>query len=174
MFIQQELGLHPSYNPILYKLSQVLFLGVEALAITPIEMARKRLFVQRLNHVHITKKTNITKAVQDNDFDSSAFDTCINVSQHSYSGMLDCLKSVANTEAGKPKSIAKPSALSETDWRDVYGGSVDSNSESNQNSFYNKIIKFKKGIASVYRGFWPRYLSMVILFVGEEMTREEF
>lgn len=50
------LGIDSIWTPSLYKLTNIFILGLEALAITPWEMIRKRLFVQPTNQKRIGKK----------------------------------------------------------------------------------------------------------------------
>ncbi|KAJ3274209.1 hypothetical protein HDV01_003282 [Terramyces sp. JEL0728] len=150
-FIEQELGLDTTFSPVLYKLAQACCLGVESLVMAPIELARKRLQAQRI----------------DAQTSQQGLDSCIETSDKPYTGILDVLISVVKEEG--PRKPQKNKNISQQDWQSVYG-----NVEQEKEGTWKTLVGLGQGLTSLYRGFWPRYFSSLILFVSEEITKEEW
>ncbi|KAI8902831.1 mitochondrial carrier domain-containing protein [Globomyces pollinis-pini] len=164
-FIEQELGLDTTFTPVLYKVCQLLCLGVEALMMAPVELARKRLFVQRLDGFGQGKLKPATPN-----------DSCIETYDEPYTGLIDCLNSVVKHEGGKG-AIQKPQQLnniSTAEWQSVYGGGTSPSPSGANKGMWNGMVGLGIGISSMYRGFWPRYASMLITFISEEITRDDY
>ncbi|KAJ3315343.1 hypothetical protein HDV04_003736 [Boothiomyces sp. JEL0838] len=152
-FIEQELGLDTTFSPVFYKLAQICCLGVESLVMAPIELARKRLQAQRLDATTATTQQSL--------------DSCIETCDRPYTGILDVLISVVKEEG--PRKKGKSKNISQQDWQSVYG-----NVEQEKESNWKTLVGYGQGLTSLYRGFWPRYFSSLILFVSEEITKEDW
>jgi fusion and transport protein UGO1 len=158
VFIETELGLDSSFNPLTYRIAQILCIGVEAVVLTPLEVARNRLFVQRLDakSVQYGKKQEATRPL----------DCCVETFDGVYSGAFDVVSEILGEEGATPKG-AKPRVVSTEDWDSVYGGGSSAKQQQG-------VIKgFGSGITSLYRGFWSRYAMLVVQFVTREITNEE-
>ncbi|KAJ3369044.1 hypothetical protein HDU91_000122 [Kappamyces sp. JEL0680] len=170
-FIEHELGLDPSFNPLLYKLAQVALLGVEALLTCPFELARSRLYLQRQGQTQAHSFADAdTKAAP---LPALPLDTCVETSHQIYSGTLDCLRSVVQTEGGmRPRRKPKNVTLSSDDWQNIYGGAGILKADAAP-SWLHSVAGIGMGVSSVFRGFWPRYTALVIQFVSEEVNKDD-
>jgi hypothetical protein len=139
----------------LYKLAQIAFLGVETLIMCPLELARKRLFAQR---VDFSKTNDLSMKCR------------IETRAEPYSGVLSCLYSVTREEGGAKVNNEIISQISKDDWRSIYGNGQ----ESKKDGFFESLRGIGKGFASIYRGFWPRYLGNIALFISNEIKEDDF
>ena len=84
-YIENELGFDSTFTPIMYNLCQLGFLAVEAFVTAPLELARSRIFAQRI------------------DGRVSTNDNCIETAHQSYMTPFDCLQHVVIQEGGRRK-----------------------------------------------------------------------
>lgn len=150
----------------MYKLSQILFLGVEALFTCPLELARTRLYSQSM----AAKKSKKSSSPQA-ELPVIPFDTCIQLPQREYRGTIDVISDVITNEGGKGIHRPKNVKVSIDDWQNIYGGGAKSKDESPE--LIDSISGFAKGVSSLFRSWWPRYLILVIRFVSEEINKED-
>jgi hypothetical protein len=155
-YIENELGLDSTFSPVLYKLAQLAFLGLEVFLLTPLELARKRLFVQRFNY-----SGDVADAV--------TIDARVETQEIAYSGVINCLYNVVKNEGGADVDIEATQLISKDDWRSVYGNAQD---EKPKNGIFHSFRGFAKGVGSMYRGFWPRYVSRAIIFIADDIKNE--
>jgi hypothetical protein len=154
--IENELGLDSSFDPFLYKLTQLVFLGVEAAIMTPLDMARKRLYVQRLD----------AKSVQYGKKEATGrFDCSVETFEGVYNGAMDVVAQIVTEEGSIEKQ--KPSKVSSEEWDSIYGGG----SSAKKDQHWLKGVG--SGVYSLYRGFWSKYTIMTIQFIAKEITNEE-
>jgi hypothetical protein len=144
-FIESELGIDSSLNPIMHQAGCILTIGLECLVVTPLELARKRIMAQPINAFR-----------RDTEATASKLDTCIEVSRQPYTGVLNCIGSVASEEGGR---LPKKKVASQ-DWEAVYGGGTQPKST------------FGVGISSLYRGFWTRYAVALIDHYSPKLNQE--
>jgi Mitochondrial carrier protein len=153
-FIENELGYDSTFTPIMYNLCQLGMLAIEAFVTAPLELARSRIFAQRI------------------DGKISHVDNCIETSHQSYSTPFDCLQKVVIQEGGRRKTGPKNSKISADDWQNIYGGGSTNPGESDGLLF--KIAGYGQGLASCFRGFAPRYCALVVRYISQEINKEEF
>ncbi|KAJ3299324.1 hypothetical protein HK104_009349 [Borealophlyctis nickersoniae] len=250
--IADELGLDPTFTPVLYRVATLAFMAIEVAVVTPLDMARKRIQVQKLGQIHSRFRPRRRESDGDADKASdttsvaspSAFEPCVEVSSKHYGGVLDALKSIVAEEGGKAKKrkakkrktrdalrgpvVGGPPGLgsplpgrggrydidgSMEDWRKVWGeGSADpaqtagtllhddpfarpgpglSGSSyrsrdaygmghpskeprsSDTGGYFGALGRFGSGVKTLYRGFWARYISRVVIYAFEEIGKGE-
>lgn len=156
-FIENELGLDSTFSPFLYRLSQIACLGVEAFVLCPLELARKRLFAQRITSNDSSKGSA-----------SQIVDSSVQTHNVPYSGVLQCLASVIEEEGtvSKPK---RPKNVSKADWTAIYGQENDNDGSDT----WKRAKGYLNGFSSLFRGFWPRYASMLVLYISDEISNDD-
>ncbi|KAI8819921.1 mitochondrial carrier domain-containing protein [Fimicolochytrium jonesii] len=180
VFITEELGLDPSFSPFWHHMATLGAMAVEVAIVTPFEIARKRLQVQRLT------KGNVDVLPQ-------AFDTCVEVSPRYYSGIFDCMRSIVMEEGGTAHRRRRrlrrtrgralphsPSASTANDWHKIYDsdlphGFYDGTGETGVRAtgVVASVGRFATGVQSLYRGFWARYATRVVAYACDEMIKAE-
>ena len=153
--IESELGLDSTFSPFLYKLSQLAFLGVECFLLCPLELARKRLFAQKLAVSNESKSSPIVES---------------NVQTHNepYRGVLDCIVSVINEE-GRVHRSKRPKNVSKADWTKITG----ENPNDNSSESWKAAKGYINGFSSLFRGFWPKYASMLVLYISDDISNDD-
>ncbi|KAL2918533.1 hypothetical protein HK105_201934 [Polyrhizophydium stewartii] len=167
--IQDELGLDAAFTPVLYRLATLGFLAIEAAIVTPIEMARKRLQVQRLDAF----RQSPNHAASPHATRTQAFDSVVETSATPYTGMLNCIGCIVAEEGGRRPVKRRQHMggnLSSAEWQDVYGGG---GGEKPATGVVESLGRLAKGISTLYRGFWARYAATVILYASSEIARED-
>ena len=140
---------------------------MENIILTPIEMARKRLQIQSLDYMD-SFSTN-----QDVKQPHVRFDPCIQLPPKRYNGIFHCIKCIILEEGNiKKTKVSPPEIPLHADWADVYGGGLKDESQSN-NGILSRIKGTYQGILTLYRGFWPRYSASMILYLSNEITKED-
>lgn len=169
--IEEQLGLSSNFNPILYKLSQIFFLGIEAFVTCPLELVRTRLFAHPSN-----PKPSQTQQDLNGISSSLPAIACVEMCPYPPSGMLHCLATVVLHEGGK-SGHAKPTTnkISIAEWESVYGGGDvrAASDDGGAGSVVGRLQGYARGIASLYRGFWPRYMTLLIQFLSSEINKED-
>ena len=155
-FIESNLGLDSTFSPLMYKLSQICCLGVEALLLSPMELARKRLFAQKLG-----------PCIEDSSKRPLMVDSSVQLHNEPYTGVLNCMISVIEEE-GKPDRPKKPKNISKADWIAIHGEENESPATT-----WTTTKGYWKGFKSLFRGFWPRYASILVLFISDEISKED-
>ncbi|EGF79516.1 hypothetical protein BATDEDRAFT_35418 [Batrachochytrium dendrobatidis JAM81] len=171
--IQEELGLDPAFSPIMYRLATLGFLALEAAIVTPLEMARKRLQVQRIDAF----RRSPNPVASPNSSKSQTFESVVATSSTPYTGLFNCIYSIIFEEGGRrPISIKskKNLNLSASDWQDIYGGGGSHSGPQKQSGgIWTSMVNFSKGISTLYRGFWARYATTIVLYVSNEISRDD-
>ncbi|KAJ1327191.1 hypothetical protein BSLG_010533 [Batrachochytrium salamandrivorans] len=166
--IQEELGLDPAFSPMLFRFATLGFLAVEAAVVAPLEMVRKRLQVQRIDAF----RASPNPAANSNSSKAQTFESVVETSAVPYTGMFNCIGSIIAEEGGKrpiSRTTKKTSNLSAADWQDVYGGGI----EKPATGVWSSVTNLSRGIATLYRGFWARYASTVILYISNEISQDD-
>ncbi|KAJ3217528.1 hypothetical protein HDU67_007779 [Dinochytrium kinnereticum] len=178
--ISDDLGLNPDFNPVLHKFAVLLFMAVEVGIVSPFEMARKRLQVQKLRGgMRVAGEA------------SQPFRASIEMAPKVYSGIWAAIYGIITEEgpqhrrrrkANRAKSAAAASSRRtnlETfnpsgagDWQDLYDLPSETPRRVKKGSF-QRLGKYWQGIASLYRGFWARYASEVVRFAFQELRENE-
>jgi hypothetical protein len=170
--IEEQLGLSSNFNPILYKASQILFLGIEAFITCPLELVRSRIFACPTK----TKSSNRSTQQQDHiDISNMPSISCVEMCPSPPSGILDCLFTVVVHEGGRSgHSKPRTNKISIDEWESVYGGGGQVGSgDGETDTVMGKLQGYLRGIASLYRGFWPRYVALLIQFLSSEINKED-
>lgn len=162
-YIEHELGLDAHFNPILYRFAKIASLGVEALIITPFELARKRMFVQRVDAFKRNIHVNTDGGVE-SDSKLQTLETCVQISPAPYTSLLHCIGSVISEEGG----IVSQTSKATKEWEEVYGTSVLPVPKA---SFFGGM---GRGVSSVYRGFWTRFAANVVEYCVHDVQRDGF
>lgn len=166
-FIQDELGLDATFNPLLFRLATLGVLAIQSLVQTPLEMARKRLQLQRIDALR--------KPVDSTDgYRQKPFETCVETQPEAYTGITHCIWSIMQREGGVKSRKRRTFTGNETinsDWSDIYGGGNEASRSSN--TFVGRVGGVCKGISTLYRGFWANYCSSIILYVSNDILNEE-
>lgn len=152
VFIESQLGLDDTFTPLLYKASQIGMLAVEAFVMTPFELARNRLFAQQ------------PKAIL------PPLDSCVELSDEYYSNAASCLKAVVKNEGGQPGRPTLAKSISNEEWQKIYGGG--GTQKVKATGLLGSLTGFGNGVCSLFRGFWPRYLVLLLRFAAEEINKE--
>ncbi|KAI9205678.1 mitochondrial carrier domain-containing protein [Polychytrium aggregatum] len=164
--ITEELHLDPGFNPLLYRLAVLGFMAIEVALLTPIEIARKRLQVQRLSYASQSVRSLAEGEVP------QAFDTCVEVASAPYAGILSAIWSIVNEEGGKqrrrPKKNARRGIVDDGNDDDDELEKILSTKKRGGNS---SIQKLWLGLKTLYRGYWARYAANVVVYIFEDIGR---
>lgn len=136
-WLEDELAIDPLTKPIVHSIASIVSIAIECIIVTPLELARKRIFAQPLDAFK-----------RERTIQSHPIEGCIEMSPAPYTGVLNCLASVMSEEGGK---LRKKIPMSHEDRKVLY------NSESSQNQ-----STFGTGFRSIFRGFWTRYASALL------------
>ncbi|KAJ3108159.1 hypothetical protein HDU97_002071 [Phlyctochytrium planicorne] len=176
--IRNDLGLTPDFNPVLHKFAVLMFLALEVGVVTPFEMARKRIQVQKL-------RSNLRIAGEA----AQPFKASVEMSGKTYNGIWAAIYSIITEEgpARKKKRKASKAAVRKInptvdgfssvgggpgDWQDLYDLPSDSPRRVKKGGL-QRLGKYWSGIASLYRGFWARYATEVVKFAFQEIRESE-
>ncbi|TPX56424.1 hypothetical protein SpCBS45565_g08415 [Spizellomyces sp. 'palustris'] len=172
--ITDELGLDPTFTPVLHHLATLAFMAIEVGIITPIDMARKRIQLQRLSPS--PARSGPADAPQ-------ACETSVEVSPKYYSGIWNCIRSIVAEEGGKSKRRRRRRRHQSTglasEWHQVHDheaeyGLYDIPSHRRSNTgFVASVGRFASGVRTLYRGFWARYASRVVVYAFDEISQSE-
>ncbi|KAI9103012.1 mitochondrial carrier domain-containing protein [Phlyctochytrium arcticum] len=109
LVISEELGLDPTFTPAYHHMATLAFMALEVAIITPFDVARRRLQIQRLNGT-ANASSRITELDQDLETGThlvaspqQPFDTAVDVSPHYYSGIWDVISSIISEEGGSQR-----------------------------------------------------------------------
>ncbi|KAJ3057007.1 hypothetical protein HK097_001491 [Rhizophlyctis rosea] len=238
--IQEELGLDPTFTPVLYRIATLALMAIEVAVVTPLEMARKRLQAQRIGGStrSVRRDTRRRKAeeegqevVEEKVEEVQTFETCVVTSSKMYSGVLDCIGTIIVEEGGRSKkgrrrkrkpvvgaggaaggvgAVPGASGLGgytpgsgldsyggNNEWQKVWGSSdpaaagvpglqpyptyssampvppelTTPKKTDSGGGMFGAVGRFVGGVRTLYRGFWPRYLSRVVVYAFEEIGR---
>ncbi|KAI8910123.1 mitochondrial carrier domain-containing protein [Gorgonomyces haynaldii] len=147
--LEEELGLDHHFTPALYHLGMMVGIGFESLVLTPLDLVRKRLFVQRIDA--FSRQTIQEKKPH------VAFPTAIETSPAPYTGVLNAVWAIMSEEGGK---TAKKTKIQTQEWENVYGGGS------------QKKAQFGQGFFSLFRGFWPRYCQSLVEYLSKEINQD--
>ncbi|KAI8846421.1 hypothetical protein BC829DRAFT_419169 [Chytridium lagenaria] len=170
--ISDDLGLNPDFNPVLHKMTVLLFMALEVGVVTPFEMARKRIQVQKLR----ASQRIAGEAYQ-------PFRSSVEMAPRVYGGVWAAVYGIITEEGSvqrkrksKARSVRKAQEAYSTpgagDWQDLYDLPADSPRRVRKGGL-QRIGKYWQGISSLYRGFWARYASEVVRFAFQEMREGE-
>ncbi|KAI8924360.1 hypothetical protein BC831DRAFT_465872 [Entophlyctis helioformis] len=166
--IADELGLDPDFTPMMYRLATLGFLAIESAILAPLEMARKRLQVQRLDAFRSSPNPANPSGSR-----VQSFETTVETSGTPYTGIMHCLGSIIAEEGGNRSVLKKRNVntnLSAADWQDVYGGGAP---QSAPTGMWASMTRLSKGLSTLYRGFWAHYASTVVLYVSSEIAKDD-
>ena len=164
--IEAQLGLNSSFNPIMFKIFQLAFIGVEAFLTCPLELARTRLFARTISSDDSgnLKSTDLLKLV--------SYDACVELAPVHSNGVFKCIIDVITIEGGR-SAPSKPasSKISIDEWENVYGGGAQL--QTSESGMLGRLNGYRKGFFSLYRGFWPRYVTLLIQFLSSEINKDD-
>ena len=169
--IEDSIGLDPSLNPITYKIAQMGMLGVQAFITCPLELIRNRLYLQRLGKcVEAPTMNPVLKTVDEKDLLLILpFEPCVETNDREYKGVVDCLTSVIQNEGSRILK-KKSSKISVDEWQSIYGGA---GHPEPSHSLLHSAAGLGLGVSSLFRGFWPRYMAMLVEYVSEQVIADE-
>ncbi|KAJ3223620.1 hypothetical protein HK099_000912 [Clydaea vesicula] len=164
---EAELDITSTYTPFLYKIASIIAIGIKVAITTPIDMARKRLMIQKIN------KTN-------NQIENTLLikETCVQVSPVYYNGIFDCIKKVIFEEGRiKKRKRNLKNIQKETTFVYTNFSTHSSPNEGASNDTANTIRAERRrgfrqywaGVKSLYRGFWSRYIIEVLRYLLKEL-----
>ncbi|KAI8587242.1 mitochondrial carrier domain-containing protein [Geranomyces variabilis] len=180
IIIQEELGLDPTFTPVLHHLATLALMAVEVGIVTPFEMARKRLQIQWLT----PQGRASSQAPQ-------AFETSVVVSPRYYSGIFDCISSIVAEEGGRSRRRRRrkrvPSAAGGanlgigTEWHQVHDLDGDyrmydvpgAARRQRDTGLIASMGRFASGVRTLYRGFWARYATRVVVYAFDEISQND-
>ncbi|KAJ3116026.1 hypothetical protein HDU96_010564 [Phlyctochytrium bullatum] len=175
-FITDELGLNPDFYPMLHKLAFLSIMALEVAIVTPIEVARKRIQVQKL-------KANLRVPGES----YQPFRASVEMAPKYYNGLWSAIYGIISEEGPLRKrrkrgtksrswnrghaDAANPPSVG--DWQDLYDLPAEAAPRRVKKSGFQKLGKFWQGVASLYRGFWARYAVEVVRFAFHEIRDSE-
>ncbi|KAJ3085121.1 hypothetical protein HK102_000297 [Quaeritorhiza haematococci] len=133
--ITEELGLTSTFNPVLYKLATIAFMAAEVAVVTPFDVARKRLQLQKLTFPRRTVEaaypgatttasttptspTTTTGSIATSG--AQMFDTVVEVSSTLYRGVWDCIRCILTEEGVKKRKRRRLPGVGK-EWEPIYG-----------------------------------------------------
>ncbi|KAJ3005062.1 hypothetical protein HKX48_000885 [Thoreauomyces humboldtii] len=183
MVIAERLGLDPTFTPALHHLATLALMAVEVGIVSPFEMARKRIQVQRMT----LGTTDATRGPQ-------AFSTSVQVSPRYYSGIMDCIASIVTGEGGRNRTrrpslppVPSPSASSShltfaNEWHQIHDADADYRMYEasarrarggRSTGLVASVGRFASGVRTLYRGFWARYATRVVVYAFDEISQAD-
>ncbi|KAI9322079.1 hypothetical protein DFJ73DRAFT_785668 [Zopfochytrium polystomum] len=191
--ISQDLGLDRDVNPLLNRIATLLFLGLEVGVLTPFEMARKRIQVQRLVGGGGRGKQAAAGAAP------QPFKGVVEMAPRHYTGIWNALywivaeegvgkgsrsaaaaarargkQARARARAASDAAAAAAASSSTGDWQELYdikspastaASSLVAVAGASSQGYWN-------GVLSLYRGFWARYTIEAVKFAFAEIRAE--
>ncbi|KAJ3025790.1 hypothetical protein HDV00_012496, partial [Rhizophlyctis rosea] len=243
----EELGLDSTFTPVLYRAATLAFKADEVAIVTPLEMARKRLQVQKVGGSRAARRANRRRRAEEGSGEGEkegvepaveevqTFETVVQTSGKMYAGILDCIGSIIAEEGGKSKKgrrkkrkatvgtgpagvgaagaaggVAGPFGISwvggglgfggesygGNEWQKVWGGAEATGAAppglqpyptysaampvpveptpqrrgDQGGGVVGAVGRFASGVKTLYRGFWPRYISRIVVYAFEEIS----
>ncbi|TPX62987.1 hypothetical protein PhCBS80983_g00154 [Powellomyces hirtus] len=174
IIIADELGLDPTFTPVLHHMATLALMAVEVGILTPFEMARKRIQLQYLTH-----KGRL------NQPQPQAFETSVQVSPRHYKGIFDCISSIVAEEGGRSKRRRRRKRNSAAalglgnEWHQVHDVDADyrmydsMTRKPRDTGLVASIGRFALGVRTLYRGFWARYATRVVVYAFDEISQSD-
>ncbi|KAJ3159583.1 hypothetical protein HDU86_001592 [Geranomyces michiganensis] len=184
IIIQEELGLDPTFTPVLHHVATLALMAVEVGIVTPFEMARKRLQVQWLT----PQGRASSQAPQ-------AFETSVAVSPRYYSGIFDCISAIVAEEGGRSRRRRRRKRVPSgggggggranlgigTEWHQVHDLDGDyrmydvpgAPRRPRDTGLIASMGRFASGVRTLYRGFWARYATRVVVYAFDEISQND-
>jgi hypothetical protein len=171
------LGISPDFNPILHKLAVLGFMALEVGLITPFDMARKRLQVQKFRRQFAVAG----EAHQ-------PFKASVEMAPKIYTGIWNVIHSVVAEEScgtgrrnrkGRKRTRAASTSADTTafgagDWQDLYDPVGSPQTRRNKRAgAISRLGRFWSGVQSLYRGYWARYATTVVSYAFSEMREKD-
>ena len=148
VFIEEEWGFDRHFYPLVYHLLRIAGLGLESLILAPFELARKRMFIQKLDHFSSQNSTS-----------HIPFETIVETHHFPLTGVFHGFGAVIAQEGGKP---LKTYHMNEKDLASIYG---------NQMAYK---YGYGSGISSLFRGFWPHFLANTVDYISQEINHDVY
>ncbi|RKO88407.1 mitochondrial carrier domain-containing protein, partial [Blyttiomyces helicus] len=182
-----ELGFDPMFSPILHSVATLVALAVETAIVTPLQLARKRIQLQRLAsdpslapepsspRSSPPARNNNPRTRRPTTENPYPFSACVELAPTRYTGVLDCAVSVVRGEGGRSRNHRRRRRTRSgrpvgAEWHRVEDEDADvvdrfrAARARSADGYGAAVGRVATGVQSLYRGFWPRYASTLITF----------